>query len=84
MVYLPHLHRFRYVFECLMNQANHAECTGVIWAALLSPTRKVRRSDATPVPTSGDLTWAQEFKALWKHLLHPRVCSLGIPFGTSC
>ena len=57
--------------------ADQAECSGVIWAALLSPTRKVRRSDATPVPTSGDLSWAKEFHALWKHLLHPRVCLLG-------
>lgn len=43
------------------------ECTGVAWALLLSPTARVRRRDGTPVPSTGPVTWRQEFDALWQH-----------------
>lgn len=49
------------------------ECTGVLWAFLLSPTAKVRRPNGTRVPSSPPMSWANEFKALWKHLQSPRV-----------
>ncbi|KAJ4151726.1 hypothetical protein NW765_013254 [Fusarium oxysporum] len=44
------------------------ECTGLVWAFLLSPTRRVRRHDSTKVPISQRASWKQEFSALWKHL----------------
>jgi hypothetical protein len=49
------------------------EVTGVVWGLLLSPTSKVRRPDGSRVPTTGDISWGSEFKALWQHLQHPRV-----------
>lgn len=49
------------------------ECTGVIWAFMLSPTAKVRRPDGTRIPTSRTMSWAEEFKALWRHAQSPRV-----------
>jgi hypothetical protein len=52
----------------------NSESTGPIWAFLLSPTRKVRRSDGSRVPFSPDLSWAREFGALWKHALQRKVC----------
>ncbi|ODN94672.1 membrane protein [Cryptococcus wingfieldii CBS 7118] len=55
------------------------ECTGVIWALLLSATKKVRRSDATRVPYSRDMTWKNEFKALYKHVLNKRTWLVFIP-----
>ncbi|KAF5966685.1 major facilitator superfamily transporter [Fusarium coicis] len=44
------------------------ECTGLVWAFLLSPTRRVRRVDGTKVSMSERGSWKQEFAALWKHL----------------
>ncbi|ORY67772.1 uncharacterized protein BCR38DRAFT_336682 [Pseudomassariella vexata] len=43
------------------------ECTGVIWAFMLSPTHRVRRRDGSKVPSTDTVTWKQEFEALWKH-----------------
>ncbi|KAL5119247.1 hypothetical protein ACEQ8H_002734 [Pleosporales sp. CAS-2024a] len=44
------------------------ECTGPIWALLLSPTPKVRRRDGARVSMSRKVTWKQEFSALWAYL----------------
>lgn len=44
------------------------ECTGVIWALLLSPTARVRRRDGSRVPSTGAVTWKDEFDALWRHM----------------
>jgi hypothetical protein len=49
------------------------ESTGPIWALLLSPTAKVRRSNGSRVPMSGVLSWKQEFRALAKHATNKRV-----------
>ncbi|KAK6217504.1 hypothetical protein QIS74_07618 [Colletotrichum tabaci] len=44
------------------------ECTGFIWALLLSPTARVRRKDGTRPDLSGrNITWKGEFEALWAH-----------------
>ncbi|KAK1977117.1 major facilitator superfamily domain-containing protein [Colletotrichum cereale] len=46
------------------------ECTGFIWALLLSPTKNVRRKDGTrpDLSSSGrNITWKAEFEALWAH-----------------
>lgn len=44
------------------------ECTGVIWALLLSPTSRVRRRDGTrPQTSSSKITWKGELQALWAH-----------------
>ncbi|KUI72315.1 UNC93-like protein 2 [Cytospora mali] len=55
------------------------ECTGVIWAFLLSPTKRVRRSDATPVPTTDTVTWKGEFSALWQHAQRRKTWLVFIP-----
>ncbi|WWC92017.1 uncharacterized protein L201_006971 [Kwoniella dendrophila CBS 6074] len=55
------------------------ECTGVIWALLLSKTKKVRRSDGSKVPYSGDITWKKEFTALWRHIQNKRTWLVFIP-----
>ncbi|WRT64090.1 uncharacterized protein IL334_001019 [Kwoniella shivajii] len=55
------------------------ECTGVIWALLLSQTKRVRRSDATRVPYSKDITWKAEFVALWKHAQNKRTWLVFMP-----
>lgn len=55
------------------------ECTGVIWAFLLSPTRRVRRKDGTRVPTSETVTWKQEFRALWMHAQRPKTWLVFVP-----
>lgn len=52
------------------------ECTGLVWAFLLSPTRRVRRHDATKVAMSERASWKQEFAALWKHLQRKKVSYL--------
>ncbi|KFY08388.1 hypothetical protein V492_06280 [Pseudogymnoascus sp. VKM F-4246] len=44
------------------------ECTGLIWAFMLSPTSKVRHRDGSKAATSTDISWAAEFQALWLHL----------------
>lgn len=49
------------------------ECTGVIWAFMLTPTRKVRRRDGSVVATSADISWREEFIALWKHIQRKKV-----------
>lgn len=45
-----------------------AECTGVIWAFLLSKTARVRRRDGSKVEMAGMQTWKQELSALWSYL----------------
>ncbi|WVQ74184.1 hypothetical protein IAR50_003778 [Cryptococcus sp. DSM 104548] len=55
------------------------ECTGIFWALALSPTKKVRRSDATRVPYSRDISWKKEFVALYKHLLNKRTWLVFLP-----
>ncbi|OCF59944.1 hypothetical protein L486_02617 [Kwoniella mangroviensis CBS 10435] len=49
------------------------EASGPIWAFLLSPTKKTRRPDGTKIPTSKEITWKSELKALALHFRHPRV-----------
>ncbi|EFQ30384.1 major facilitator superfamily transporter [Colletotrichum graminicola] len=55
------------------------ECTGVIWAALLSPTRRVRRKNGDKIPQSGDISWKAEFVALWRHLQRKKTWLMSIP-----
>ncbi|KAF0331950.1 major facilitator superfamily transporter [Colletotrichum asianum] len=55
------------------------ECTGVIWAFLLSPTRRVRRRDGAKIPMSPSISWKQEFSALWKHAQRPKTWLIFIP-----
>lgn len=55
------------------------ECTGVIWASLLSPTKQVRRKDGTRVPTTGTVTWKGEFLALWKHAQRKKTWLVFLP-----
>ena len=45
-----------------------AECTGFIWAFLLSPTRSVRRRNGSSIPMSEPMPWKREFAALLKTL----------------
>lgn len=49
------------------------ECTGLAWAFLLSPTKRVRRHDGSKVDMSERASWKQEFVALWKHLQRRKV-----------
>ncbi|RKL20289.1 hypothetical protein BFJ68_g2998 [Fusarium oxysporum] len=55
------------------------ECTGLVWAFLLSPTRRVRRHDSTKVPISQRASWKQEFSALWKHLQRRKTWLMALP-----
>ncbi|KAK2030393.1 major facilitator superfamily transporter [Colletotrichum zoysiae] len=55
------------------------ECTGVIWAALLSPTRRVRRKDGTKVPMSVRISWKAELIALWRHMQRRKTWLVSIP-----
>ncbi|RMZ71107.1 major facilitator superfamily transporter [Pyrenophora seminiperda CCB06] len=55
------------------------ECTGVIWALLLSQTRKVRRRDHSKVSMSPLLTWKQEIVTLWTYLRNPNTWLVFIP-----
>lgn len=48
---------------------------------MLSPTRKVRRRDGSKVAISEDITWAQEFKALWKHIQRKKVSAFTQSFN---
>ncbi|RKL44800.1 hypothetical protein BFJ72_g3451 [Fusarium proliferatum] len=57
------------------------ECTGLVWAFLLSPTRRVRRHDATKVAMSERASWKQEFAALWKHLQRKKTKRAWISFA---
>ncbi|KAF5603383.1 major facilitator superfamily transporter [Fusarium pseudocircinatum] len=51
------------------------ECTGLVWASLLSPTKRARRLDGSEVSVSERGSWKQEFAALWKHLQRRKPCS---------
>ncbi|KAK6905648.1 hypothetical protein I203_106478 [Kwoniella mangroviensis CBS 8507] len=55
------------------------ECTGVVWAFLLSKTSKVRRSDGSKVPYSRNLSWKEEFAALIKHAQNKRTWLIFLP-----
>ncbi|PMD54441.1 MFS general substrate transporter [Hyaloscypha bicolor E] len=55
------------------------ECTGLLWALLLSATRKVRRSDGSKVATSPGLSWGGEFAALGKHIQRKKTWLVFIP-----
>ncbi|KAI7088258.1 MFS general substrate transporter [Hortaea werneckii] len=55
------------------------ECTGPLWAFLLSPTPKVRRRDGSKVPSSDAITWKEELKALWEYLRESKTWLIFIP-----
>ncbi|KAF5539083.1 major facilitator superfamily transporter [Fusarium phyllophilum] len=55
------------------------EYTGLVWAFLLSPTRRVRRHDSTKVSMSERASWKQEFAALWKHLHRRKTWLTALP-----
>ncbi|KAK1962207.1 major facilitator superfamily transporter [Colletotrichum sublineola] len=55
------------------------ECTGVIWASLLTPTRRVRRKNGAKVPTSGKISWKGELIALWRHMQRKKTWLVSIP-----
>ncbi|KAJ5746837.1 uncharacterized protein N7511_008533 [Penicillium nucicola] len=55
------------------------ECTGVIWAFLLSPTHRVRRRDGSKIAISPSISWKQEFSALFKHLQRRKTWLLFLP-----
>jgi len=59
-----------------------AECTGLLWALMLSATRKVRRSDGSKVATSPGLSWGGEFAALGKHIQRKKVTILQVSTGS--
>jgi hypothetical protein len=54
----------------------YTECTGLIWAFLLSPTQRVRRRDGSRIAMSSSISWKQEFAALLKHLQRRKVSIL--------
>ncbi|KXJ84741.1 major facilitator superfamily transporter [Microdochium bolleyi] len=55
------------------------ECTGMIWALLLSPTKRVRRRDGSMIPMPGRLSWRQELSALWRHLQRRKTWLMSVP-----
>nr|RBR00903.1 hypothetical protein FVER53263_01577 [Fusarium verticillioides] len=55
------------------------ECTGLVWAFLLSPTRRVRRVDGSKVAMSERASWKHEFAALWKHLQRRKTWLMALP-----
>ncbi|KAG9499492.1 hypothetical protein J7337_007948 [Fusarium musae] len=55
------------------------ECTGIFWAFLLSPTRRVRRVDGSKVAMSERASWKDEFAALWKHLQRRKTWLMALP-----
>ncbi|KAH7093656.1 major facilitator superfamily domain-containing protein [Paraphoma chrysanthemicola] len=55
------------------------ECSGFIWALLLSPTAKVRRRDNSPVSMSVEVSWKQEFIALWRYLKDGKTWLVFVP-----
>ncbi|CAG8040006.1 unnamed protein product [Penicillium salamii] len=55
------------------------ECTGVIWAFLLSPTQRVRRRDGSKIIMPSKISWKQEFAALLKHLQRKKTWLLFLP-----
>ncbi|RDW64799.1 hypothetical protein BP6252_10450 [Coleophoma cylindrospora] len=52
---------------------------GFVWAAILSPTKRVRRRDGSKIPSSDDITWKKEFAALWQHLQRKKTWLVFIP-----
>ncbi|XPS99442.1 hypothetical protein M3J09_008619 [Ascochyta lentis] len=55
------------------------ECTGVIWAFLLSKTARVRRHDGSKVEMAGVQTWEHELSALWSYLRLTKTWLVFIP-----
>ncbi|KAF6797012.1 major facilitator superfamily transporter [Colletotrichum sojae] len=55
------------------------ECTGIIWAILLTPTRLVRRRDGTRVAISSSISWKGELIAMWRHLQRRKTWLMSIP-----
>ncbi|KAF4123822.1 Major Facilitator Superfamily [Geosmithia morbida] len=55
------------------------ECMGVICALLLSPTRKVARSDGSKILVPDRLSWKQEFRILWKAMQKKQVLGIIVP-----
>ncbi|KAH7562174.1 major facilitator superfamily domain-containing protein [Bipolaris maydis] len=55
------------------------ECTGFIWAFLLSPTAKVRRRDGGKVSMSRRASWKHEFTALWVYLQRHKTWLIFLP-----
>lgn len=55
------------------------ECSGWIWATLLSPTERVRRKAGTRVPSTGTVSWAGEFQALWLHIQRKKTWLVFLP-----
>ncbi|CAK3917287.1 major facilitator superfamily transporter [Lecanosticta acicola] len=55
------------------------ECTGILWAFLLSTTRKVRRRDGSRIEMAARITWRQEFIALKDHLINSKTWLVFIP-----
>ncbi|KAK1538386.1 major facilitator superfamily transporter [Colletotrichum paranaense] len=55
------------------------ECTGTIWALLLSPTRRVRRRNGAKIPMASSISWKRELIALWRHLQRPKTWLMSIP-----
>lgn len=55
------------------------ECSGFIWALLLSTTSKVRRRDNSPVNMSVEVSWKEEFLALWSYLKELKTWLIFIP-----
>ncbi|TIC93835.1 UNC93-like protein 2 [Colletotrichum higginsianum] len=55
------------------------ECTGVIWAIFLSPTRRVRRRNGSKIPMPSNISWKKELIALWRHLQRRKTWLVSIP-----
>ncbi|CZT15299.1 uncharacterized protein RCC_01163 [Ramularia collo-cygni] len=55
------------------------ECTGLVWALLLSPTSRVRRRNGDGVPMSGKATWKEEFVALGKVMMQKKTWLIFLP-----
>lgn len=55
------------------------ECTGIIWAFMLSPTRRVRRKNGCTIPQGDSVSWKREFVALWRHLRRPKTWLVFLP-----
>ncbi|KAK6213156.1 major facilitator superfamily transporter [Colletotrichum tabaci] len=55
------------------------ECTGVIWAIFLSPTRRVRRRNGSKIPMPSNISWKKELLALWRHLQRRKTWLVSIP-----
>ncbi|OWP00206.1 membrane protein [Marssonina coronariae] len=55
------------------------ECTGFLWAFLLSPTSRVRRKGGARIPSTERISWKKEFQALGKHLQRRKTWLVSIP-----